>query len=461
MLPALMLLALLAHHSGEPTVFGRYSIRFAIVTTAVALLCASSAMVCWNRIRYERFRSQPLRLFIVLFFLTAIPTAVILDLLMDAAHDPASALVALLCVTVAIVLLVSSRGISRRFLTRLALVMVTVGATVLTCEALFRYVIMDDLTSMSEAGFAARIESSWPRPHTPDRTGGAFRILGVADSFGQIGGPANYHYQLESLLNAQSLDVEMINLSYPEYQLSDYLAMIRRFGERYHPDLVLQGFFVGNDLAASCGPLLEFHGLTVHQNCGIKGFRPRNLVFVEWIRRFAVVLRERARRLHEVEQGDVAATFSQEGFLRATSSQLGFSRKSKPPADRWHSAAQLLDQIRDEVNRLKADYVIVIHPAQYQVEENLQSELFSKLHRDRTEYDLDLPQQFLHHYCESRQVLCLDLLPEMRAKGRNGGLYLRRDTHYNEKGNKIAAKAIAEFLESRAVVPRTLKGSSR
>ena len=122
----------------------------------------------------------------------------------------------------------------------------------------------------------------------------------------------------------------------------------------------------------------------------------------------------------------------------------------KPDANvKWQETIKLLDEIRGEVNQMGAKYVMLIHPDQFQVDNKLRYQIKEKYHLDLDSYDFDIPQRFLNNYCTTRGVSCLDLLPIFRSDGSEGGLYLLRDTHYNQDGNALAAKMIFNFLHER------------
>ena len=71
------------------------------------------------------------------------------------------------------------------------------------------------------------------------------------------------------------------------------------------------------------------------------------------------------------------------------------------------------------------------------MEQELQGQLEQVCQVNLQQYNLELPQQFLLDYCQSRHILCLDLLPNFKEHGRDGGLYLLQDTHYNIAGNTL------------------------
>ena len=88
------------------------------------------------------------------------------------------------------------------------------------------------------------------RDYMLDKPDGTFRILIVSDSFGWAGGrDGNYTEILERLLVEHYGEgrIEVINSGYPMTDTGEQLAMLRKFGLQYDPDLVILGFFVGND----------------------------------------------------------------------------------------------------------------------------------------------------------------------------------------------------------------------
>ena len=95
----------------------------------------------------------------------------------------------------------------------------------------------------NEFGFNDRVY-----PH--ERTPGTCRVLVLGDSFNWAEGPnGNYTAILEEKL-AQELGagrVEVVNVGYSATHTAEQLPVLRKYGLQYHPDLVLLGFFVGND----------------------------------------------------------------------------------------------------------------------------------------------------------------------------------------------------------------------
>jgi hypothetical protein len=89
----------------------------------------------------------------------------------------------------------------------------------------------------------------------------------------------------------------------------------------------------------------------------------------------------------------------------------------------------------------------MIIPDEFQVEDELWERVSERAGRP---LERDRPQALLQAWLAEEQIPHLDLLPILRAAppladGRRH-LYHARDTHWNARGNRIAAQALADFL---------------
>jgi acetyltransferase AlgX (SGNH hydrolase-like protein) len=154
------------------------------------------------------------------------------------------------------------------------------------------------------------------------------------------------------------------------------------------------------------------------------------------------------RRRRELKLGvvDSGGTYSKSMYLKMQLDRMTTWAKSKESVERMKDIFPVLDAIRSTAEENGASYVMVIHPDETQVNDQLRQEIISTFQVNEADYDFDLPQKLLRSYCEEKGILCLDLLPLFRAKAKDGDLYLLRDTHYSHAGNELAAASIAKFL---------------
>ena len=70
------------------------------------------------------------------------------------------------------------------------------------------------------------------------------------------------------------------------------------------------------------------------------------------------------------------------------------------------------------------------------------------LESDGADYDILLPQAYLHVFARERDIPYIDLLPILRAHvmRTNERLFLKSDTHLNNRGHEIVGKKLAEWF---------------
>lgn len=318
-------------------------------------------------------------------------------------------------------------------------------------ELFFRYLVMHPKVPRTEAAFEAAVASRWPEPIPQEKPPGTIRIIGLCDSFGEAGGHRNYHYLVAEQLRAQGYPVEMVNLSVGEYDLEEEQLMLSRWAERYHPDLVLHGFYCGNDFyLTGYGELMTFQGISVRRRNFLTHPSPKSFMVLVWTRNWL-----RGKLATRAEVTDDAAegpgTFSVAEYLRIERDRLEHCALQPPVEERWAEVAQRLDRLKATASGIGAKYAMVIHPDQYQVEPALRNRVIETYGLNPADYDWEQPQTWLTSWAAKAGVPAIDLLPAFRAEGADGGLFRPRDTHYDEAGNEVAAKAIAGELA--AVLP--------
>jgi hypothetical protein len=93
---------------------------------------------------------------------------------------------------------------------------------------------------------------------------------------------------------------------------------------------------------------------------------------------------------------------------------------------------------------------IAVLPTELQVNPQLRASALSQLQLREQDLDLDAPARATRAHLEARGVAVIDLLPALAAAERAGNTYAPRDSHWNERGNEVAAEVLAESLEAAA-----------
>lgn len=272
------------------------------------------------------------------------------------------------------------------------------------------------------------------------------RILGIGDSFGASGGAHNFHYLINEKLNQLNPGkYNLINYSIGELEPSDELDQVKRFGFLFEPQVVIFNFFVGNDFSLPKGKLKTYGGISNR----VALTRIRDFAILGWFRRWLLVAADTKAKNEESLLNVKTGRFSAKAFMQLQLDR--FKRISYSPGDfsypkSWGKTLQIIEEIRSYYQSRGTLFLIVIHPDQSQVETQMRLELLKKGSLSPDHIIKNRPQNFLKNYCQTHSISCLDLLPVMEEKGSDGGLFLLRDTHYNENGNKEAGEAIYDFL---------------
>jgi len=456
-LGTVVLLMLLMHRSERAVVLGRYSVHYSILWTLFGL----NVLFLW--IRASRSSSLPLTdrsawRSILSFTVVLFCGVFLCDLFVPRSLIAWPVHLVILVLIAAMVSQLETLRTDSFFLPGLAMVGLSLVMGFIAIECLLAFFLVRTVTPTTEREFLDLMRKSdhkgwipWPKPIAEHKPAGTYRFIGLADSLGIWGGAeSNYFRMLERLLQADG-QVQLINLSIDGYEPSHQLGILR-FGMRYSPDLVIHGFFVGNDFTLSDHRIYKFLEFRIYQAADELWYRPRDFMLREWTE---TVWRTTAEtRAIERENQTGISTFSKDTFLAMQHFRLNiWGRRGEANRRSLESVFPLLDEIRRVAEGGGTRYVLVIHPDQTQVDEGLRRELVTTFGLRAQDFDFDLPQRVVLEYCASRRITCLDLLPTLRGHAHEGDLYLPRDTHYNEAGRRLAAGGIRDFLAAYAIGP--------
>ncbi len=450
---------LLTHKSELPVVFNRYSIHYTILLTLAAVNLGLLWRKLVRRVSYqhliERLAPGPL----LSLLLVVISVIFLLDFL-GLPRTP-SDWVTIVLLGVLFIQVETLREQPIFMSSHLALLFCSLSIALLLLESIFVLFLVESRIPKSQAEFLRLMSSGWPNPISVSKPAGTFRILGLSDSFGLAGGTtSNYHYLLEAMVRREgAATIQMVNISVGAYEPQHQMAILR-FAMPYSPDLVLHGFFVGNDFNPyGLFEIYYFLGIPVYKLPGFSPYRPGNFLIKDWGWNALKFQGERARRREQIT--DEIGTFSRMAFLRIQFERMNvWGKRGEESVGQMKKILPVLDAIRSAAEDGGAQYVMVIHPDQTQIDEHLRREIITTFQVDENDYDFDLPQKVLRSYCEDRGIPCLDLLPSVREKSNDGKLYLLHDTHYNQAGNELAATRISQFLRDRQLLHKVRETSA-
>jgi hypothetical protein len=282
-----------------------------------------------------------------------------------------------------------------------------------------------------------------------------FRILGLGDSFAVClrDKKKNYFNVLQDKFTALSgRRVEIVNAGMPAIGPGYYWHILEKFGDRFKPDLVLVGLFINDverwEFDIFLGGFISEPNNLARKLWGYRQFINSRLY--QLMKNKYFWYRDRLRKTQEVSKtGEtVVGGFSNETFLEIEKYRSWiFDKKKRVEFEReWLRCSRVITQLKQWCARRNIEMVLVICPDQFQVEENLRAEIYKKYNLAADSLDLEYPNYLVSNYSKKNNIYCIDLLRPFREKGKSGGLYLLRDTHWNEAGNRLAGEVIFQYL---------------
>jgi hypothetical protein len=289
----------------------------------------------------------------------------------------------------------------------------------------------------------------------PEAKAGPLRCVIIGDSFvfGAIPRKDNFVEGFKALAAGHSA-LETVNLGIPAAGPENYLRVLQHEPSVKGAKLAVVMLFVGNDVSQGHPDFRTRVWLggprAMLRSPWLVRPSPDYLYSTKTLRAAWRVLRwmvwERSRSGEGAMPEDV--------FLEIEMQNLAVCRRepSRFMQSCYEGTLALLEAMRLEADRQNIQLAVVLAPGQFQVDADLRARLVSKFELDINDYDFERPQRVLRASLEARGVPVLDLLPAFRLQEENEQLYLPRDTHWNEKGNALAARQLFAFATERGLL---------
>jgi hypothetical protein len=302
---------------------------------------------------------------------------------------------------------------------------------------------------------------------------GKYRILILSDSYNWAGGKeGNYTALLEQKFAQyyQNSQVEVINAGYPGTHTGEQLALLKKYALQYHPDLVVLGFFVGNDFIDAKPNRKRiivndiYIDIDKRKELKIFGYpminQSRLLLFIQ--QKYKVfqeakkaqkqsLLPDRVKFvINQAEPEKSPGILSLETFLATEKTRLDFCKRQDLQKGVWNGNINYILQSIDEMNRLlkqqNTRFIVAIYPDEFQVNPNLLNQIQKKNDLNLSKYDPNCMQNLLIPYLQSQQITYIDFRPRFQAEQKQRPLYLLQEPHWNSAGNQLAAEILFENL---------------
>lgn len=290
--------------------------------------------------------------------------------------------------------------------------------------------------------------------HALTKKRGTYRIEIVSDSYNWIGGlQHNYTHVLQGMFDKAygPGKVEVINVGYPMTHTAEELGIVRKYGLQYHPDLLVLGFFTGNDF---------FDGDPYRKRIVVNGtyfdIDPRHelRLFGRPIllqSRMWMLAKQAWETWHSVDHSAKSDSFTPEVYSMICAAHLTFFDRHKlahGDLDKnIHYILGALDQMVDLMAENHIPFKVAIYPAEEQVYQDLFRQVCAEHKMNPDDYDLEQLGRLVQQTCDHRHVPTLDMLPAFRAHSKNAVLYIPRNTHWSNAGNDLAAQLEFDWLK--------------
>jgi len=259
--------------------------------------------------------------------------------------------------------------------------------------------------------------------------------------------------RLEALLGADpGGQWEVMNFGVSGSSPAQELVLYRELVSRFDPDIVIVGFYVGNDLADNCACLsnrrriyFDFDENGKFQQLPLSQKRETVSRFLNRYSRFYVWQKGAVRKLR------VKASTS---LRRFPPGAWVYSREEpEDVAHAWRITEATIETFSHEVASRGGEFIFVTIPSAEQVYED-RLESVAMIDEEKTKhFDADYPDQRIEGICSKLGVSCISMLAEFReaapgrsSKIREEWLFHNGNGHFNERGNELAALAVHRFL---------------
>ncbi|MCH7493676.1 site-2 protease family protein [bacterium] len=274
----------------------------------------------------------------------------------------------------------------------------------------------------SHQEFLAKVDDARARDgvfeFSKQKLDGTFRIMILGDSFAFGEGVRwedTFGYQLREIfiLDAPTQYIEVVNLSVGGWATTDEITYLEHEGATFDPDLVIV-IYVMNDANHAGGLDLWDNFREQYEASGLV----RRSYFASFV--YARVMRHVYGRR----------------YIRG----LVDSALSEP--ELWAASMDELSRGAQIAQRMGAGFAVVIFPFMYHLDES---------------YPLHELHDLVRSHCESQEIPVLDLFDAFEGRSYADLWVHPTDQHPNEIGHRIAAEAIAQFLNQSGL----LSGSSQ
>ncbi|KKU10001.1 MAG: Lipolytic protein G-D-S-L family, partial [Candidatus Woesebacteria bacterium GW2011_GWB1_45_5] len=296
----------------------------------------------------------------------------------------------------------------------------------------------------------------WPDvEHSYEKPDEIYRILIIGDSFvenTQVPLEKRFFRQLQRDLGQK---IEVIALGRGNTGTAQQYLILKNFGLKYKPDMVIQMFFEANDVKNN-SPVLQNDPYLPYFSLNENG-KLTELPHGKRSERKLSVLKDLIKKFRVTE-------FLL--FLRQKSIEKEANYKTGYPADyhvydldlprdysdAWEVTKKLLDETRKETERAGAKYMLIAFPGNEAVQKDVQERIVKTYPEfDPKKISFDRPEKILGEFCRLKKIDCrfmLSFFADYMNSNPGARLYNFYEGHWTQAGTDLTADFITEVFSS-------------
>ena len=172
--------------------------------------------------------------------------------------------------------------------------------------------------------------------------------------------------------------------------------------------------------------------------------------YIERTREF-ILEKSHAYRLMEKGVVSLSAKFIGENVVAKVAKWDTKKELFAPLSEDFRQDVKETYTVLEEANNLLlkkgVDFVIVLIPAKYQVDDKLWDIFLDENNFKEGDVQRDRPQEIIKKFAEKRNILVIDLLPSMQENNNDNNFFWNLNPHFNKLGNEVAGEIIFEELK--------------
>ena len=267
-----------------------------------------------------------------------------------------------------------------------------------------------------------------------------YRIIGIGDSFafGVVPYQNNYLTLLEENLRKQKKNVEVLNMGISSIGPLAYWSILEREGLALKPDMVVVSFFIGNDFKGD---------LFTRRNKFVSYSYLAALVF------YLGKLKKLDSKIYATSQAycDTCATVNHETYVETQKFWGSIYWKNDEILKQGsETAAFYFSKIKQVCDNHNIKLLVLLLPNATQIDSKIRSEVINRDEKGRklSDWDDTQPNRVWKEKLSELNIKYFDLYDTFKNIPEDTILYKPNDTHWNIRGNKLAADGISIFMQN-------------